>query len=68
LQTKVCDALAVSLRKEFVNLVIIPNQHGTSMAKSRDLFDSDTSSSKDYTAKDIEVLEGLEPVRRRPGM
>src|SRR5438477_8178146 len=22
----------------------------------------------DYTAKDIEVLEGLEPVRRRPGM
>ena len=21
-----------------------------------------------YTAKDIEVLEGLEPVRRRPGM
>ncbi|MCW5750184.1 MAG: DNA topoisomerase IV subunit B [Alphaproteobacteria bacterium] len=24
--------------------------------------------SSDYTAKDIEVLEGLEPVRRRPGM
>src|SRR5580704_12266891 len=24
--------------------------------------------SKGYTAKDIEVLEGLEPVRRRPGM
>ena len=23
---------------------------------------------KGYTAKDIEVLEGLEPVRRRPGM
>ena len=22
----------------------------------------------DYSAKDIEVLEGLEPVRRRPGM
>ena len=22
----------------------------------------------DYTAHDIEVLEGLEPVRRRPGM
>jgi topoisomerase IV subunit B len=34
---------------------------------ARDLFSSarkDTS----YTAKDIEVLEGLEPVRRRPGM
>src|SRR5712692_4587254 len=24
--------------------------------------------SADYSAKDIEVLEGLEPVRRRPGM
>ncbi|SVB52582.1 uncharacterized protein METZ01_LOCUS205436, partial [marine metagenome] len=23
---------------------------------------------KSYTAKDITVLEGLEPVRRRPGM
>ena len=22
----------------------------------------------DYTAKDIEILEGLEPVRKRPGM
>jgi topoisomerase-4 subunit B len=32
------------------------------------LFDSATPSSKGYTAKDIEVLEGLEPVRRRPGM
>jgi topoisomerase-4 subunit B len=27
-----------------------------------------SQSSSDYTAKDIEVLEGLEPVRRRPGM
>ncbi len=37
-----------------------------------DLFDSiapGTSSTTDsYSAKDIEVLEGLEPVRRRPGM
>jgi len=34
-----------------------------------DLFDgAAASSSKGYTAKDIEVLEGLEPVRRRPGM
>jgi topoisomerase IV subunit B len=35
-----------------------------------DLFD-DSSKSKNaagYSAKDIEVLEGLEPVRRRPGM
>ena len=43
------------------------------MAKTPDLFDSapagsKTASSKAYTAKDIEVLEGLEPVRRRPGM
>src|SRR5215472_8160978 len=50
------------------------------MAKNRDrldLFDEteDSGSSsgrgsagKSYTAKDIEVLEGLEPVRRRPGM
>jgi topoisomerase-4 subunit B len=36
-----------------------------------DLFDDDAfdaKASKSYTAKDIEVLEGLEPVRRRPGM
>jgi len=42
------------------------------MAKIRDLFDGATpassAASKGYTAKDIEVLEGLEPVRRRPGM
>src|SRR6185437_12586022 len=39
-----------------------------------DLFDTvparakETGRSTSYTAKDIEVLEGLEPVRRRPGM
>lgn len=53
------------------------------MAKAQDLFDFEdkgapkarrrSSSSarpaeQEYTAKDIEVLEGLEPVRRRPGM
>src|SRR4029078_1543012 len=41
------------------------------MAKSTsapDLFESAPPSSKGYTARDIEVLEGLEPVRRRPGM
>ena len=36
--------------------------------KSPDLFDNAPSRRKGYTAKDIEVLEGLEPVRRRPGM
>src|SRR3954469_2087087 len=38
------------------------------MTKAPDLFDAAAPSSKGYTAKDIEVLEGLEPVRRRPGM
>jgi topoisomerase IV subunit B len=34
-----------------------------------DLFDAPIGKSADsYSAKDIEVLEGLEPVRRRPGM
>ena len=34
-----------------------------------DLFQSNAvRSHDDYSAKDIEVLEGLEPVRRRPGM
>ncbi|RIK93113.1 MAG: DNA topoisomerase IV subunit B [Proteobacteria bacterium] len=33
-----------------------------------DLFDNVSATSQDYSAKDIEVLEGLEPVRRRPGM
>ena len=35
-----------------------------------DLFNADptTSAASAYSAKDIEVLEGLEPVRRRPGM
>src|ERR1700680_2488508 len=47
------------------------------MAKIRDLFDEPAepatrsgkgTSGKSHTAKDIEVLEGPEPVRRRPGM
>lgn len=32
------------------------------------LFDSSGGSDGNYTAQNIEVLEGLEPVRRRPGM
>jgi len=33
-----------------------------------DLFAHPRKPTKDYTAADIEVLEGIEPVRRRPGM
>jgi topoisomerase-4 subunit B len=33
-----------------------------------DLFDSLPAQKRSYTAKDIEVLQGLEPVRRRPAM
>ena len=33
-----------------------------------DLFGNSGKKGADYSAKDIEVLEGLEPVRRRPGM
>lgn len=33
-----------------------------------DLFEDVSHTRADYSAKDIEVLEGLEPVRQRPGM
>jgi len=33
-----------------------------------DLFDKKTKKKSSYEAKDIELLEGLEPVRQRPGM
>jgi len=33
-----------------------------------DLFSNSVATPESYSAKDIEVLEGLEPVRRRPGM
>src|ERR1700733_6664921 len=51
----------------FVN-VRLTNRERLQMAKSPDLFDTAPARSSGYTARDIEVLEGLEPVRRRPGM
>ena len=38
------------------------------MPPMSDLFETIGSKAQAYSAKDIEVLEGLEPVRRRPGM
>jgi len=38
------------------------------MPVPNDLFEQTSRSQSSYSAKDIEVLEGLEPVRRRPGM
>ncbi|CAA7626443.1 DNA topoisomerase 4 subunit B [Magnetospirillum sp. UT-4] len=38
------------------------------MPAMSDLFQQLAPKGTDYSAKDIEVLEGLEPVRRRPGM
>jgi topoisomerase-4 subunit B len=37
-------------------------------ARTKDLFEKPAKEGDSYSAKDIEVLEGLEPVRRRPGM
>lgn len=38
------------------------------MRSMKELFSKPQAPSNTYSAKDIEVLEGLEPVRRRPGM
>ena len=45
-----------------------PKRSGTKASDSKGSAASKSGGGDDYTAKDIEVLEGLEPVRRRPGM
>ncbi|HBB54648.1 MAG TPA: DNA topoisomerase IV subunit B, partial [Hyphomonadaceae bacterium] len=46
------------------------DKHPMGKAKTADLlsFTAPDSAPGSYSAQDIEVLEGLEPVRRRPGM
>src|SRR3954466_14836805 len=56
------------IRLEFPHLHSLNTQTKPMAKHDPDLFDGASSASKAYTAKDIEVLEGLEPVRRRPGM
>src|SRR5436309_11566400 len=50
-------------------MLLAPKPRQRIFASMPDLFDTPVAKSLDsYSAKDIEVLEGLEPVRRRPGM
>jgi len=64
--------MASRLRDSAARPVDGPTPHlvADDMAKTSDddLFGKTPPNAKAYTAKDIEVLEGLEPVRRRPGM
>jgi len=47
----------------------MPPAHARKSRETPDLFENAPAKrSGSYSAKDIEVLEGLEPVRRRPGM
>jgi topoisomerase-4 subunit B len=61
-------ATAGCLRRQGQRRADPARENGTE--RMTDLLDlaRDTRSGESYTAHDIEVLEGLEPVRRRPGM
>src|SRR5690606_16486001 len=49
--------------------ICLMSQDGTPIMRAMaDLFQNLAKTDDSYSAKDIEVLEGLEPVRRRPGM
>src|SRR5882762_6351823 len=60
--------------KEIYCILLAPGSSLPIIWTMPDLFDSRTpprtngAAGESYSAKDIEVLEGLEPVRRRPGM
>ncbi len=58
--------MAENARKKSADLFDAADTRRPASAKSRQ--PARAGSSEDYTAHDIEVLEGLEPVRRRPGM
>jgi topoisomerase-4 subunit B len=51
-----------------ISVIHKPGQERDEGVFVNDLFNSNTIQQQAYSAKDIEVLEGLEPVRRRPGM
>lgn len=59
--------MAPNAKKKTADLFDAAETRKPAVAKSRPPARG-SSAEGDYTARDIEVLEGLEPVRRRPGM